>query len=716
MNHVRYSTVVCAFVLSVVLLSVAYGQVSQYVIEVKVPQATERTSLSISVELTQNTQIQRVVLHYREFGATEYKELEMLLSGRTAVATLPGKAVTPPYIEYYVGMQLADNKQATFPLENPEMNPLKIQVKEVDQKDLEARFLSPEPGETLAAEDLAIAVSLMFTSDVVDRSRTRIYLDEADVTQEVLISDDVILYNPNNFDKPLNLGTHSIKIELLDTLGKLYYTKQTDFNLSTAAAIEEVKTSLQYMGNGQLEFRNEKIDVTNTTYARGDLRLNGTYKYLTFGGDIHVTNEEKSDRQPQNRFLAMFQVADYVKLQIGDAYPVFPSLLLSGKRVRGITSSITFGFFNLDVTYGKTDRAVEGTLGELISYGDSSTAAGRPKETVFERFGGQNPTTLTDTLFYRTYTSGTFARNFFAIRPSFGSGENFQFGLTYLKAKDDKSSVSYGTYPQENFAVGTDLLLAFDDQKMKWVSQAAISMVNNDISSGNWTDDEFKQFGIGKSDSAKVVDDYISIAKIGRNFITVNDQIWPINPASSSLPSLAYESELTLNYFNNYVRAMVFRRGVAYKSFGNEFIQQDIAGINISDRIRLFDNRMMASVSYETKSNNTQNEASNPTTTYNTLNTSVTVYPGVDLPSFTVGYGLNSRKNDVSATETDSVKLLGIAHENTDRIFVAANYDFRMVVRNSATASLSIATKKDQYVLQTRSGQHELICFGYIVL
>jgi hypothetical protein len=235
MNKILSKTLVFSLLLIAIFPPVVYGQVSQYVIEVKVPAANEKTPLSLSVELTQNTQIRRVVLHYREFGKTEFKETDMLLSGRTAVATVPATAMTPPYIEYYISMQLADNKQATFPSESPEMNPLKIQVKEVDVKDLEVRFLSPEPGETLAAEDLAVAVSLMYASDIVDKRRTRIYLDGADVTSEALI-DDVLLYSPKNFDKPLNFGAHSIKIELKDTLGNVYYTKQENFNLSTATA------------------------------------------------------------------------------------------------------------------------------------------------------------------------------------------------------------------------------------------------------------------------------------------------------------------------------------------------------------------------------------------------------------------------------------------------------------------------------------------------
>jgi len=708
MSRIRFIAVLSFLVFYALLFPVMYGQVSPYVIEVKIPPASEQTSLSISVKLTQNTKILRVLLHYRGFGETEYKEIDMLLSGRTAVAAIPAKSMTPPYAEYYIEMRLANNIQATFPSESPEVNPIKIPVKGVDPKDVEVRFLSPEQGETLTAEDLVVAVSLMFTSDAVDKHRTHIFLDETDVTNEALLSDDVILYSPKNFNKPLTLGTHSVKIELRDTLGKSYFTKRTDFNLSTANAIEEEKSLIQYEGNGQLEVRNEKIDSVNTTYARADLHVNGTYKYLIFGGDIHVTNEEKSDRQPQNRFLGTLQVDDYAKVQLGDAYPMLPSLVVSGKRVRGITGSVTLGFFNVDVSYGQTDRSIEGVLGGNISYADSSAASSRPTATIFKGLGGYNPITNQDSLIYQSYTSGTFARNIFAIRPSFGSGEHFQFGITYMKSKDDIGSITYGTYPQENIVAGADLLLAFDNQKVRWSSQAAMSMSNNDISGGSLTDDDFREFGIGKSDSAQTVNNYINTAKIGRSFITVNKDLWPINPANRSLPSLAYESDLSLNYFNNYVRALVFRRGIAYRSFGNDFIQTDIEGINVSDRIRFLDNKMMASVSFETKRNNTQNDVNTPTTTYNTLNTYVTVFPGINLPSFTVGYGLNTRKNPLElrldtivtavadttfpSTKSDS---LNYANEITNRFFLSANYNFDLYARQTATLSLSIANKKD---------------------
>jgi hypothetical protein len=177
----------------------------------------------------------------------------------------------------------------------------------------------------------------------------------------------------------------------------------------------------------------------------------------------------------------------------------------------------------------------------------------------------------------------------------------------------------------------------------------------------------------------------------------------PLDP-KAGLPSLAFESELTVNYFNNYLRALVFRRGKNYTSFGNEFVQTDIAGINLSDRIRLFDNRMMTSFSYETKWNNLQNDNSKPVTTFNTFNGTVTAYPGVNLPTLTVGYGFNTRKNpidlsmyystnkpvimDVDTTAVSDWSLIkngyaviptsdgrNTADEITNRFFFASNYN-----------------------------------------
>ena len=168
-----------------------------------------------------------------------------------------------------------------------------------------------------------------------------------------------------------------------------------------------------------------------------------------------------------------------------------------------------------------------------VPYNDSSAASSRPKETFFESFGGRNTNTTpgsSDTLIqnYRSYTNGTFDRDFLAVRPSFGSGESFQLGFSFIKAKDEKSSIQYGNYPAENLVAGTDLLIAFDNQKVKWTTQVAFSLENTDISNGNLSDIQIDSvkgvFDTTKSAQAhqqavQDANDLKNLAKIGSKFI-----------------------------------------------------------------------------------------------------------------------------------------------------------------------------------------------------
>ncbi|HVN47373.1 MAG TPA: hypothetical protein VMU30_00985 [Bacteroidota bacterium] len=671
------------------------AQVSPYVMEIRPASAVERTPLTLSASFTSNTQLQRVQFHYRQFGESEFKQQEMLLSGQSAVITIPANVITPPYIEYYLELFLNDGSKATFPTDNPDGNPSKLPVQAANPKEQEIRFLSPEPGETVTAEDLGIAISLMFASDAVDKRKTKLYLDNVEVTKDAVLSDDVLLYRPQNFDKPLSLGSHTITVELRDTLGRMYYTTSLQCNLSTALAMEEAQSLLQYNANGQLEYRNEKIDTTKTTYLRGDLHAGATYKSLIFGGDLHLTNEDKPDRQPQNRYLATVQAADVLKLQAGDAYPVFPSLIISGLRVRGVTGSLKLGFFNLDISAGQTYRAIEGNIIGDTTYGtDTSAWSARPKNSI------HNPDS-TNLLAVKLFNAGTYAQNILAIRPSFGSGENFQLGFCYLKAKDDMSSIQYGTYPKENLVMGTDLLLAFDNQHIKWFTQTALSLSNNDISPGSFTDIEIDSlegvYDTTKNHAQAVQDanNLKKVASVARNFITINADLFPLNP-SDGLPSLAVESELSLNYFNNFFRAMAFRRGNAYQSFGNEYVQTDIEGLNVSDRVRFWENRILASVSFETKWNNISNNGATPQTTFNTFNSSITAYPGANLPGVTLGYGFYTRKDPIDlAIDTTHIDSLYVADELTNRYYLSLNQDFQWGIRHSISVTASIADKTD---------------------
>ncbi len=676
-------------VCSLVLASTTLAQVSSVIVRVNVPVVSQNQQLPVGVEFTPSSGVERVMLKYRGYGESEFVEQEMLLAGNSATLTIAPQYILPPYIEYYVEVSLSGGRTETHPLQNPETSPLKATIRPVDPKNLEVRLLSPEQGETVALEDLVVAVSLFYTSENVNRRATKLFLNGVDVTAQAIFSDDVILFSPANFSTPLGLGVQFLRIELYDNNGARYHTVESNFSLSTASAIAEQETRLHAGIDGQAEYRNENIAAETNTFIRGQLRLNGTYRSLGFGGNMLVTNEEKAERQPQNRFLLNGNLG-WFNLQVGDAYPRFPSYVVSGKRVRGITGNLALGFFNLDVSYGETLRDIEGIVLGDTTFADSSGLDARPENSA--QISGFR---------YALFQPGTFNRDFIAVRPSFGSGENFQWGFTYMKSKDKVSSIKYGIKPQENLVVGSDMVIAFDNQRFRLEGQASLGLTNRDISGGNFTQADYDELAGAndpdltaeeREDRKKQSDDIKKLAEIGENFITINEYLFPINPVGTGTPGLAYEGILTLNYLSNFIRAQYYQRGAAYVSFGNEFLQSDIKGMALSDRIRMFDNRALLSLSYEKREDNTaQTKAA--TTEYSNLNTSLTVYPGTGLPSFTLGYGVNTRKS--SANPNDSLQRLFVADDNTNRINIQLNYDFTAGARQNLSLGMNISDKKD---------------------
>ena len=208
---------------------------------------------------------------------------------------------------------------------------------------------------------------------------------------------------------------------------------------------------VQYSGNAQAEGRNEDIQGNVTPYRRLNANANASYGILKTTGNLYLTSEEDPTRQPQDRYFLGLD-AKYANVGIGDAYPRFaPSAVMDGKRVRGISAGLDLGFFNLNYVSGEDIRRIDADSSQQI------------------------------------YTP-TLKRNLTAIRPSFGSGENFQLGFTYLKSKDEYGAADTVVKPQENVVVGSDAVVAFDSHHFEWTGQVSYSLDNVDISAPEFTD------------------------------------------------------------------------------------------------------------------------------------------------------------------------------------------------------------------------------------
>jgi len=641
----------------------------------------ENQPIKIKLDLVENVDVQQAFLYYRTFGRVELSVIDMNIQGHTISATIPPDYVVFPYVEYYIKVLTTKGEVLNYPYRASETgNFYRVNVKKKEQINETVIILSPDPEEPVTRDKFFLAISLLRVSPKVKKEFTRIWINEDEITPLLSFNNDLI-FLPQGRYKNLITGNNNLKIVLYDSTGKPLSI--SNFNFRIVSVEEKVviqQRKFKYNGLAKVESNYESMRTGNFNFNRLNAQFSGNYGNINSSLNLFVTSEEKSYLQPQNRFLLNFD-ADFFKFSLGDHYPLYPTLIMNGKRLRGITGSLEFGFFNLQVSYGEITRKVEGELLQLFSR-DSAVIGSNVIPVDSAKFGKP----------FARVNLGTYQRKLFAIRPYFGRGKNFQLGFTYLHSKDEVNSINFGARPKENVVVGSDLLIGIDNQRILFKAQGAFSLINNDISTGNFTDKiidslfgEGKPFG-GDPGLIKKVRD------IGKNFITINQFIVPLNP--QELPTLAAEASFSLNYFGNYLRTAYIYRGNEYISFGQNFLRNDIKGLQVMDRIGLFENRVFLSVSYENLSDNLQ-KTKVATTNFQNFESSVSLYLRKNLPNLTIGYSNYKVKNDIDPVTADSVRRINYLNDLTHQISFSSNYDLRWEVLHRIIVNVVSSRKKD---------------------
>lgn len=687
----RYTVI--SFLLTAILFLLSftnsYAQPSNSISSVEIGEAVEGQPLDITVNLLPVANVANIRIAYRIYEESEFSIREMELAGNTAEFTIPGQDVKLPYLSYYLIITFTNGQLETYPLgiDEGENQPLEITVGAASPKSQEILILSPTEGEKVAVEKLFISVSLIKASDNIDVSKTKLFLNDEDITEYCLFAGDIILFYADNFPETVGLGSQNLRVETYDKEGNLYHTIRSQFISVTERSLQLAQQDFDYNGSLQAESRNEQYSDEATWYNNLQLKLNGKYDDFRFKGLAYLTSEEDETVQPQHRFSARVNYQDWFELRAGDVYPQYPELILDGKRVRGVSGRLNFGVFNLQTSYGQIYREVEGELLQTYSSEDAplTTNIIRIDSAKYgQPFGEIRP--------------GTFNRDIFVVRPSFGSGRTFQWGLTYMHSKDDPNSIELGARPEENLVAGTDLKFALDDQNIIFRSQAAVSVFNSDISGGEITDEQIDSL-FASGDNTALGDDKDQVKDLKNlisKFITFNQYIGPVNP--EELSSLAAQAELSLNYFNNNFRARYIYRGGQYESFGQDFLRTDVKGINISDRIRLVSNQLFISLGYERLEDNLQDNKV-ATTKYQTLNSSISYFPRHDFPSITVGYTRYQNDNGISIEDT--VNNVYLIDDVTNRILTRFAYKFDFGVDHATSLSFTTSTREDNSIYQT---------------
>jgi hypothetical protein len=671
-------------VLATVTLSNA--QLSDKIGKITPDEAIANAPITIQADLRQGGLVDRVFLLYREFGASSYSTLQMDLAGNTASATLPSRAVLPPFVEYYFVIVDRAGKATSYPLgetpdplTNPPARTLQLAVRSQEETEAQVVFLSPDPGSVNTADDVLVSISLLRADSLVIKRATQVFLDGADVTASAVFSGDLIVLSPENAGRTLGPGMHRINVRLYNRDGNMYRVATLQFIVKgdvQYAVVEAATPGYTSTLSAYTESRNERISDESAWYNRVGYSYAGKYGLWRFVSNGLLTSDEKADRQPQNRFFVGVEHPLF-RAGYGDAYPIFPDLILSGKRVRGAHGAARLGAVNLDVTYGSTQRGVEGTL--LKQFRGDSLASEQTRDP------GATYSQLNDSTWGKILY-GTFERTMFAVRPSFGSGETWQFGLTWLSAKDDIASTRFGLRPQENVVLGTDLTLKLDRSRILLTAQAAVSAFNSDISSGNISDKDIGLFFPNDSSTVRKWRDLVS------GIITVNQYLRPLSVAKPS--TQAYDFSLTLQYFNNVFQARYIFHGVDYTSLGQSFLRRDVQGATLTDRFRLLGNALFLNLGYEQLHDNTVDDKI-ATTTYSTMSFAVSYYPQGMPMNVSAGFSRYRNLNPLALLGADSLSAVDDA---TNRVYIQGTHDVTFLTRHTLGLQLSFSDRSDATV------------------
>jgi hypothetical protein len=672
-------------ILTIINYNPVVTQISGTVSRVNVGTPQTGMPLSVQVDLFQSSKVEKIEIAFRRFGEQEFKQSEMSLVGTIATILLPGEIIEPPFVEYYFVITIEGSLDPeTYPIENPKSQPLKVSFESVESTENKLIILSPDRDEVLRSDELLISFSLANLDTAIAELPFKIMFDETDLSALIIRYGDLIVLRPQNASIDIQPGKHKVKVDIIDSSGVTQLSYSWEFTLEGPAVSKMKDTSVispwRYAASLQLETRQEHISNRTTPFNRATLSARGSYKEFEVRGFLFNTNEERAVRQPQNRYYVIGE-SPWVKIGYGDVFPVFPDLIMNGKRVRGFFTNLTLNKFNLDYVKGTITRRVEGSIGEPILDSLLNQSQQSDPTAVFRFYDS-----LDGSARWAKVKPGTFSRNIMVVRPSFGNRNGSHWGISYLKSKDDPTSILFGARPQENVVFGSNLNVSLDQENFELSGQIAFSATNKDITNGSFSDSDIDSL-FSDSDE-KERKDMRQIRDLVKNIITVNENLIPLN--MKHLPTLSYETGLKLNYFNNNLRFTYIRHGDGYESFGQSYLRTDVQGYSLSDRFRLLDNRLFVSGGYEQLQDNTS--FSKPaTTTFSTMNAGISYYPSsVSIPNMSIAFLHSANLNDLPRADTSAV-----VDESTNRFIIQLQKEISYIIKHNAQLSISTSVHDD---------------------
>ncbi|MDP6168281.1 MAG: hypothetical protein QGF54_06105 [Candidatus Marinimicrobia bacterium] len=588
-------------------------------------------------------------------------------------------------------------------------------------------IMSPNPGEEISSNDILIAVSF-YRMNGVNPGDIKLTLDGQDITSQAFIDSDIISCLVDNLDP----GEHQVTL----VLGGPVRPETWSFSV----AMKE--PALEYSGRIRSGSSVDQIGDQSLNISQVMLNMKGTaYEWLKFRTNVKLTTQENLLYQPRNVYGFSFALQDFATLNLGDSNPRISYFTMNGKRIRGLDANLKIGWFNAHFVQGEINRAVQGASEKAYEYTIDTDDEG----TKYLSLG----------------RSGyTFKQNVLSGRLALGRGEKFQWGLNFMKARDDTTSVTQvlddativyspdatgyvagldsgtvytirdlgsivqfqdganwsGAGPKDNIVLGTDLGIYLDNKRILLEGELAFSLTNNNIWGGPLTlaamdtliddslDNKISSFDLsGLPDPA----DYTHILIINSNLtplipIDINafgdSSTVSIDDAVLSMPSLAYRGRAVVNYFGNYLAMEYSQVGPEFNSLANPYLVTNKREFSFSDKLKLLQNRLMITAGYKHQDDDILTTVEN-VESQNTLSLGVNALPGPGLPTVNFTYRSIDRDNGIDEIVqlTDTTFSDNRENTHTDNLMLNVNHRFELLWSHSMNGTFVMVGKKDQF-------------------
>tara|TARA_Y100001936_G_scaffold4266_1_gene3898 strand:+ start:2226 stop:5051 length:2826 start_codon:yes stop_codon:yes gene_type:complete len=437
------------------LLSVIYAEVLQHPI---VEESIEEQQIKIEILVNESySNIKRLTLNYKSKDQTNYLQTTMFDSGNNFFyGIIPSNHVTVNGIEYYILLELNDNRIYSFPYINPTSNPLSIKIKNVNTgkenksnlKNDGVQILSPAPNSRVFKEDLLISLSY-FKLKNIDNSKTKVFLNNRDITNKVTFYDNYLIYKP---DFILD-GRYNVDIIFFDKYNRELPKFGWSFTVLSKDKLQGLSTLFSHSGKISNHYslndtESEDLEVNNLNI---DYRVN--FDFLKIRNKFKISSNSNEFEQDKNRYL-ISMTAPYVNLQLGDSYPYINQYVLNGYRVRGLNLKIDSKFFDAHIVQGELARPVLGNPADnsiiisnmynnMICLDSNSQPTGDSTQALCcidgcgEEY--QNQWVEDDTNYIVDFSRDnyTFKRNIYAFNLGFGHPEYLFLNMNIVKAQDN---------------------------------------------------------------------------------------------------------------------------------------------------------------------------------------------------------------------------------------------------------------------------------------